>query len=300
MKKYINMTGQFKTDWIKYSDYEVRLDENGEKYITPKEDSCFTIYNPFENANELVFDLIKLGDSALNKDIDKNNLDNMVLEFAKDYGLLGIITSSVYNRDIIGESKVILTEKNPLNIQEKIMDEDKYLNLFIPFANEDEVYIRKLGKHLTLFKAEDSPKFYGKRPLILDLVFSKFYSEKVDWIIDFAKTISTHINQVLIYKNINLTEGVTIMAGKFKAEKIGMTIGMLNNPFIQWEFDSLKTAVEIIYCFAITNESNILKRCEYCKNAFIAKSENEKYCSPSCRNCYNVIKSRNKKKGIDL
>lgn len=30
----------------------------------------------------------------------------------------------------------------------------------------------------------------------------------------------------------------------------------------------------------------------------ITKSEREKYCSPSCRNCTNVIKSRNKKKLI--
>lgn len=296
MKNNINLIGQFRTDWIKYSDYEIRNDENGANYIVPKEGSTFTIYNPFNKSNELVFDLIEIGDKALNKEIDKDIINGMVLDFAKEYGLLGIITSSVYNRNIIGESKVLLIDNNPLKSSEKIMDEDKYLSLFIPFAKEEEVYLRKLGKHMTLFKAEDSPKFYGKRPLVLDLVFSRFYCEKLEWIIDFAKTIATHINQILIYKNINLTEGVTIMAGKFKAEKIGMTIGVLNNPYIEWDFDSLKTAIEIIYSFAVTDKNNTIKRCEHCKKVFIAKSEKEKYCSPSCRNCYNVTKSRNKKK----
>lgn len=296
MKNNINLIGQFRTDWIKYSDYEIKKDENGSSYIVPKEDSIFTIYNPFDKSNKLVFDLIEIGDKALNKEIDKEIINNMVLDFVKEYGLLGIITSSVYNKNIIGESKVLLTDNNPFKTTEKIMDEDKYLSLFIPFAKEDEVYLRKLGKHMTLFKAEDSPKFYGKRPLVLDLVFSRFYCEKLEWIIDFAKTIATHINQILIYKDINLTEGVTIMAGKFKAEKIGMTIGVLNNPYIEWDFDSLKTAIEIIYSFAVTDKDNTIKRCEHCKKVFIAKSEKEKYCSPSCRNCYNVTKSRNKKK----
>ncbi|WP_071162434.1 GIY-YIG nuclease family protein [[Clostridium] dakarense] len=299
MKNNINLIGQFRTDWIKYSDYETKNDENGTSYITPTEDATFSIYNPFDKSKELVFDLIEIGDTALNKEIDKEIINDMVLDFVKEYGLLGIITSSVYNKSIIGESKVLLTDNNPLKVSEKIMDEDKYLSLFIPFADEDEVYVRKLGKHITLFKAEDSPKFYGKRPLVLDLVFSRFYCEKLEWIIDFAKTIATHINQILIYKNINLTESVTIMAGKFKAEKIGMTIGVLDNPYIEWDFDSLKTAIEIIYSFAVTDKNNTIKRCEHCKKAFIAKSEKEKYCSPSCRNCYNVTKSRNKKKNID-
>ncbi|GAA0862888.1 GIY-YIG nuclease family protein [Paraclostridium tenue] len=297
MKKNINLIGQFKADWIRYSDYEIKENEKGKKYICPTESSYFTMYNPFDNANELVFDLIKLGDLALDKSIEKSTIENKLIVFAKKYGLLGLIASSVYNRNIIGEEKVLFVENNCIK-KEGIMDVDKYLDLFLPFCEEEELYIRKIGKHLTVHKLEDSPKFYGKRPLILDLVFSRFYCEEVDWILDFAKNISTHINQLLIYKNANLTEAVTIMAGKFKAEKIGLTIGVLDKPIIEWEFDSLKTTIETIYAFAVTNENNILTRCEYCKSAFIAKSEREKYCTPSCRNCSNVIKSRNKKKAL--
>ena len=62
------------------------------------------------------------------------------------------------------------------------------------------------------------------------------------------------------------------MAGKFKAEKIEITIGVLDKPIIEWEFDSLKTTIETIYAFAVTDENNILTRYEYCKSTFIAKS----------------------------
>ena len=47
------------------------------------------------------------------------------------------------------------------------------------------------------------------------------------------------------------------------------------------------------------DEDRILNRCNYCNKAFFAKTEREKYCSPSCRNCANVIKSRNKKKALE-
>jgi hypothetical protein len=293
-KFYLN---NFKTQWIKYDDYQIKIDNNGNEYIVPNKDSNYTIYNPFEVSDKLLFDLIDLGDAALKKDADKDIIKKKILLFARNYGLLGLISSSVYNRNIIGEEKVLFTENNIIT-KEKLMDTSDYMSLFTPFSLEGDIYTRTFDDHLTVFKAEDSPKFYGKRPLILDVVFSKFYAEQLNWIIEFAKNMSTHLNQLIIYKNISLTEPVTIMAGEFKAQKIGFTISMFDKPEINWEFDSLESTIETIYAFALTDESFILTRCEYCKEAFIAKSEREKYCSPSCRNCINVIKSRNKKKLI--
>lgn len=293
-KFYLN---NFKTQWIKYDDYQIKIDNNGNEYIVPNKDSNYTIYNPFEVSDKLLFDLIDVGDEALKKDADKDIIKKKILLFARNYGLLGLISSSVYNRNIIGEEKVLFTENNIIT-KEKLMDTSDYMSLFTPFALEGDIYTRIFDDHLTVFKAEDSPKFYGKRPLILDVVFCKFYAEQLNWIIEFAKNMSTHLNQLIIYKNISLTEPVTIMAGKFKAQKIGFTISMFDKPEINWEFDSLESTIETIYAFALTDESFILTRCEYCKKAFIAKSEREKYCSPSCRNCINVIKSRNKKKLI--
>ena len=294
MKNNFNLTN-FKTKWIKYSDYEIKTDKNNEKYIIPKENSNYTIYNPFEVSDKLLFDLIDLGDEALKKDFSEEIINKKALLFAKNYGLLGLVSSSVYNRNIVGEDVVLFTENNILT-KEKIMDSDDYLKLFLPFAKESDIYTRKLDDHITIIKSEDSPKFYGKRPLVLDIVFSKFYSEKLSWIVEFAKLISTHLNQLIMYRNINLTEPVTIMADKFKAQKISFTITMFDKSEINWEFESLESTIETIYAFALTDKNFMLNRCEYCNKAFVGKSDREKYCSPSCRNCINVIKSRNKKK----
>ena len=55
----------FTSKWIKYSDYELKEDSNGYIYIAPKEGSSYTIYDPFEKSNKILFDLIDLGDESL-------------------------------------------------------------------------------------------------------------------------------------------------------------------------------------------------------------------------------------------
>ena len=42
----------------------------------------------------------------------RDTLYNKLILFAKNYGLLGLITSSVYNRDIVGEDNVLFSQNN--------------------------------------------------------------------------------------------------------------------------------------------------------------------------------------------
>ncbi len=291
----MNRLGQFKSDWIRYSDYELKEDTSGALYIVPTDTSEFTIYNPFDVADDIVFDLLVLGDEALKSEEGKETLYEKILLFVRKYGLLGLIIASVYNRHIAGESEVLFIEGNLLG-QTNTMDVSEYMKYFFPFADEEEIYIKKMRKETIVFKAEDSPRFYGKRPLILDLVFSRFYAERVEWIIDFSKNIVNHFNQILIYRKSRLTDDVTVLAGKFKAEKIGLSVTMKEDATLSWEVDALKTAIETLYAFKVTDKEDILSRCIYCNKVFEAKSSREKYCSPSCRNCANVIKSRQRKK----
>lgn len=294
----------FTSKWIKYSDYDMREDSNGDIYIIPAENSNYTIYDPFEKSNKILFDLIDLGDEALKAEQDKAAIYNKLILFVKNYGLLGLISSSVYNRNIVGEDNVLFTQNNIIsntieNLENNsIMKSDEYIKLFTPFATEDDIYTREFDDHLTVVKAEDSPRFYGKKPLVMDIVFSKFYAERVDWILEYAKNISKNLNQLIIYKNANLTEPVEIMPDKFNPQKIGFTVAMFDKPQIKWDFDSLQSTIDVIYAFALTDDNSILNRCSYCNKAFFAKTDREKYCSPSCRNCANVVKSRNKKKAL--
>ncbi|WP_432403141.1 CGNR zinc finger domain-containing protein [Wukongibacter sp. M2B1] len=301
MRRRIALIGSFATDWIRYNDYEYKESESGEIYIVPTAEAVFSMYNPFDVAEDLLIDLMRIGEQAIKAEGQatkryNEELKNTILIFAKKYGLLGFISASVYNRNIIGDDSVMFIENNHIG-KEKIMDGTKYVNLFIPLAEEGEIVIGEYKNSVYLGKSEDSPKFYGKRPVVMDLIFSRFYSEQVKWIIDFAKMIVSHFNQLLMYRNSSnyLVENVTIMAGQFHAEKIGFTINQLDKTTIAWQFDSLKTTIETIYAFAVTDEKILLNRCNHCGNVFIANSNREKYCNPACRNRANVKKSRSKK-----
>ncbi len=296
MSRRISLIGSFTTDWIRYSSYEFKEDEQGALYIIPTKDAVFSMYNPFDVAEDLLMDLMDIGQRALKTELNDPELKNAIIIFAKKYGLLGLISASVYNRNIIGEDHVLMIEGNHIT-KERILKAKEYIKLFIPFVEEGEVVFKTYRNSVDVSKWEESPKFFGKRPVVMDLIFSRFYAEQVKWIIDFAKLIVSHFDQLLMYRSssVYLTENVTIMAGRFHAEKIGFTINQLDKTTIAWQFDSLKTTIETIYAFGVTDEKVLLSRCRHCDQIFIANSSREKYCSPSCRNYANVKKSRNRK-----
>lgn len=306
MERKINLVGSFATDWIKYSDYEYKNDPEGNLFIKPKEDAVFSMYNPFDIAENILIDFLKIGEASRGYYQNKSQeayeeLKKLILLFAKKYGLLGLISASTYNRNIIGDKEVLIIEKNFINIKDQSIDSEIYMKLFTPFAESNDLSLRYYKNCVDLIKAEDSPKFYSKRPLIMDLIFSKFYTERMEWIMKFAGMLSEHFSQLLIYRASadNLTEPVTILTELFKANKIGFTIKQLDKSIIAWDFDSLKTTIETIYAFAVTDETILLSRCEHCGDFYIALSNREKYCSPICRNRSNVQKSRRKKSGIE-
>lgn len=300
MERKIDLKGSFSTDWIKYSDYEYKEEADGVLYIVPREGATFTLYNPFDKAEPLVMDTLQLGDAYkayLTKKLDFEAVLKMLMVYVRKYGLLGLISSNVYNRDIIGEKEVILMAQNCLKTKERLMDAEKYMKHFTPFAEEMDLQLRHYKNSVDLVKAEDSPKYYGKRPQVIDLIFSKFYAEQVTWVLEFAAMLSEHYNQLQIYKQSGgtLTEPVTILAKDFQASKLGFTIQHLDKTEIAWEFDALKTAIQTMYAFAITSEDISLNRCEHCHSFYLALTDREKYCSPACRNRSNVQKSRARK-----
>lgn len=303
MDRKIGLKGSFSTDWIKYSDYEIKTAENGSVYVIPSEDASFTLYNPFDKAEALVMDTLTLGDAykaVLADELDMASVYKQLLVYVRKYGLLGLISANVYNRDIIGEQEVILMAQNCLKTKERLLDSEVYMKFFTPFAEKTDLSLRHYKNSVDLVKAEDSPKYYGKRPQVIDLIFSKFYGEQAIWILEFAAMLSEHYNQLQIYKNAGgvLTEPVTILAKDFQVNKLGFTIAHLDKTEIAWDFDALKTAIQTMYAFAITDEAVSMNRCVHCGSFYIAVNNREKYCSPACRNRANVQKSRARKQEI--
>lgn len=314
-KTKMDLRSSFSSDWIRFKHYELKETAKGKIYIVPQGNSDFELYNPFECAESLLIDALQLGDLYKTYKKEKNKVENdpykkrklkkrhlelkeAALAFSRHYGLLGLMSASVYNQHIIGESHVFITEKNSLGLKPSVMKTDAYMKLFTPFVEEGALRIDYYKDTGYLIKYEDTPRFYGKKPMVMDLIFSSFYSEQLEWLLDFVAMLSDHYNQLQVYKSkeIHLTEPVTIMADIFEATKIGFTIDQSDQTRIAWTFDSLKTTLQTIYGFAVTGDQIKLKRCHYCQNFYFALTTREKYCGAACRNRSNVKKSRQRLK----
>ncbi|MDU4958042.1 MAG: hypothetical protein E6X33_09170, partial [Agathobacter rectalis] len=76
-------------------------------------------------------------------------------------------------------------------------------------------------------------------------------------------------------------------------------IELLDKPTIVWEFHSLLLGIQMMFSFMLTDDNSTLKVCKHCGSAFVATRSNMEFCSPQCKNQYNVYKSRAKKKEED-
>lgn len=56
-----------------------------------------------------------------------------------------------------------------------------------------------------------------------------------------------------------------------------------------------KPQAVMMFSFMLTDDNSRLKVCKHCGKAFAATRSNMEFCSPQCKNQYNVYKSRAKK-----
>lgn len=311
----IGLNEKYFTEWIRFEDYEIQHITNSKSkntsYIKPVNGDKFEIYNPFDYSEKLLIDTLRLGDSyrLYQKEMKERNLNayrkrktnkmwqdllQQMTDFSKKYGLLGFMNSATHNRNVIGDKEILITERNGLGINKKILLGDEYLQLFTPFVEDGDIEISEYKGSVYLVKYEDTPRYYGKRPAVIDLIFSSYYAENIEWILHYAAMLSKHFDQLMTYKTSSsmMLQPVTILADAFEATKIGFTIIQDRETKIAWEFDSLKTTIQTIYAFALTDLDTSLKRCEHCKGFYIAKSNKEKYCGSACRNRHNVMNTR--------
>ena len=84
----------------------------------------------------------------------------------------------------------------------------------------------------------------------------------------------------------------------FNPSKIACRILMDENkenpPVIEWNFNSLKLAIDTMFALNETTERKTVKMCKHCGKPFDSDNLKAEYCSPQCRNQANVYKSRAK------
>jgi predicted nucleic acid-binding Zn ribbon protein len=71
---------------------------------------------------------------------------------------------------------------------------------------------------------------------------------------------------------------------------------LLDKPTIVWDFYSLLLGTQMMFSFMLTDERKPLRCCRHCQKAFAANHPNAVFCSPRCKNQYNVYKGRAKKR----
>ena len=76
-------------------------------------------------------------------------------------------------------------------------------------------------------------------------------------------------------------------------------IALLDKPTIVWDFHSLMLGVQMMFSFMLTDTEKPIRICKHCLQTFVASRPSAIFCSPQCKNKYNVYKTRGKNKDKD-
>lgn len=299
----------FKGLWVKYNDYEI-IKSNNEFYIRPVRKSGYTIYDVCNVDKEILVDFLKIGRETLNYSIDRDiecNLmgteikyQDMVLQFVKKYGLLGDLTYSPLNTKLISSGEVYLQGYSEIS---KI-SANNYIKQF--FVENDDIknidFNNGLNENILKYVyGDDNPaNQFTNIQEDFKLVFSEFYTEKIARILFYSK---------LLYKIFESTENSITednedkkalyqkYAKEFIPNNITFSFDFTENKVsLDWQFNSLKQAMEVLLGLNEANDRKELKMCKHCGKPFIAKNIKAEYDSFSCRNIANVYKNREKNK----
>lgn len=108
------------------------------------------------------------------------------------------------------------------------------------------------------------------RPMAVNMSFQREYAERLDW-----------LRQQSI--------------AAFRGNSPTYHIALLDKPTLVWDFHSLLRGIQMMFTFMLADEEKPLRLCKQCTKAFIASRPSAAFCSPRCKNQYNVYKNRAKK-----
>ena len=130
--------------------------------------------------------------------------------------------------------------------------------------------------------------------------FQREYAEPYEWVAqqfkDWAFTLTTAILYYNDYDSID--EDARGLYRKAMAAFGGIApsyhIELLDKPTIYWDFHSLLLGIQMMFSFMLVDGEQPLRLCKHCQKVFLGSRSNAAFCSPRCKNQYNVYKSRGK------
>lgn len=148
-------------------------------------------------------------------------------------------------------------------------------------------------------QGKSNPYDMINREKVYALVFSEKYSEKIARILFYAKLLySTFwaIESYLLEDDEHKQAIYKMYTSDFVPFKLSFEIDLKDKAYLQWNFNSLKSASETILGLNATSDRKEVKMCKRCGNPFIAKNIQSDYCSATCRNTMNIYNSRARRK----
>jgi hypothetical protein len=291
-----------KSVWVRYDSYEIKPDEHGKLFLTPTKDAKPHVYNPMKCGETLVVDALNIGKLMLEgRKMHSPEVRSAILEFASKYGLLGFITSLPTTPDFMHYEYVYLF-KNPF-IRDERLDTHDFTNRFFPF--EELAYHKEKGEAIWVVQGGkdmlELAMAFNNAPMAVNMSVMRNYSEPYEW---YARQLRgfafTFFNVFFYYRdNDSAREEESEMLRK-SMKTFGSTvptyhIELQDKPMLYWDFSSLVSAIGMMLSLMITDEENPIHMCKHCTKLFVSTRSNAAFCSPTCKNRYNVYKSRERK-----
>jgi hypothetical protein len=284
---------------VKYSEYEWR-EKDGVLYIKPAPGAKPQIYNPLKDADAMVLDALNVGMLQMNRS-GAEEIKAAAWDFVCKYGLLGFMSALPTTPHFTDFEAAYL----PTNhfIKKESMPVAEYVDLYFPFEKLD---FWKNGKESGWNVNPDTTMTalamtFGRSPMALNMSFQREYSERYDWMLtQFKDWAFTYCSSFLYYEDYDRLDDTTrnlYREGMAAFGGIAPTyhILLLDKPTIVWDFYSLLLCVQMMFSFALTDETKPLRTCKHCTKIFMAGHPNAAFCSHQCKNQFNVYKSRGKK-----
>ncbi len=294
---------QSRSHWVRYERYEIKTGKDGTRYITPAKDARPDVYNPLKEAPQIVLDALNVGMLMMGgKSSAEPEVEKVVLEFITRYGLLGFMTALPTTPSFM-EYEAVYLPKNQF-IKEETLSTEKYLSLFYPF---DQLDVVKKGVESSWSVSGDRAMIaltmtFMDEPMAKSMSFQREYTEPYEWVSQQLKDWAFNMmTSIFYYEDFDsLEEGSRNMLRKSMAAFGGIAptyhIELLDKPTIYWDFHSLLLGIQMMFSFMLVDAAKPLRMCKHCHKIFMSNRANAVFCSPQCKNQYNVYKSRGKNK----
>ena len=285
-----NIFEHTRSSWVKYSEYNFVQDEDsGQVYIMPTSNAKPQFFNPLENAEQMVIDALNVGLICMSEKSMDEDKETAVFGFISEYGLLGLMTALPTTPKFMDYDAVYLIKNQ--YIKKETISTDNYLNIFFPFEMPD-IIKNKNGVMWTIEGDRDMMALaltMDSRPMAVNMEFQREYAERYDWLVkQFKDWAFTFFTSIMYYDNLD--------NACFDGIAPTYHIELLDKPTLVWDFHSLLLGIQMMFSFMLVNEQNPLKICKHCNTVFKANRPSAVFCSPQCKNRYNVYKSRKKNK----